>query len=70
MFRYVTDTEALAEKGRRQDEVQKKAGDHKPANSGSLKSAPASSGKEPAVKASEVREAATSLAGKSSAERD
>jgi DNA-binding beta-propeller fold protein YncE len=70
MFRYVTDTEALAEKGRRQDEEQKKAGDHKPANSGSLKSAPASSGKEPAVKASEVREAATSLAGKSSAERD
>lgn len=67
MFRYVTEAEALAEKGHREADEQKKAGGAKPANTSSLKSAPANSEKEVAVKASQ--EAATSLAGKS-AERD
>jgi len=63
MFRYVTDSEALAEKGNRQADEQKKAGSKKPANTSSLKSAPGAPEKEAAVKASEVNEAATSLAG-------
>jgi sugar lactone lactonase YvrE len=52
MFRYVTDAEALAEKGRRQGEEQKKAGGAKPATTSSLKSAPATSSQEVAAKAS------------------
>ncbi len=51
MFRYVTDAEALAEKGRRQDEEQKKAGGTKPATTSSLKSAPATSPQDAAAKA-------------------
>jgi hypothetical protein len=52
MFRYVTDAEALAERGRREGEEQKKAGGTKPANTSSLKSAPATSTQEVAAKAS------------------
>ncbi len=52
MFRYVTDAEALAEKGRRQDEEQKNAGSAKPAKTSSLQSAPAASTQEVAAKAS------------------
>jgi sugar lactone lactonase YvrE len=52
MFRYVSDAEALAEKGHRQDEEQKKAGGAKPATTSSLKSATAKSGEEVAAKAS------------------
>jgi sugar lactone lactonase YvrE len=52
MFRYVSDEEALVEKGRRQDEEQKKAGGTKPASTSSLKSAPATSTQEVAAKAS------------------
>ncbi len=52
MFRYVTDAEALAEKGRRQGEEQKKVGGAKPATTSSLKSAPATSTQEVAAKAS------------------
>jgi sugar lactone lactonase YvrE len=63
MFRYVTDSEALAEKGNRQAEEQKKAGSKKPANTSSLKSAPVAPEKEAAVKASGMNEAATILAG-------
>lgn len=70
MFRYVTDAEALAEKGNRETNDQKKAGGVKPANTSSLKSAPATPDKEAAEKASGVNEAATSLAGNISAERD
>jgi hypothetical protein len=64
MFRYVTDSEALAEKGNRQADEQKKAGSKKPANPSSLKSAPATPDKEAVAKASGVNEATTSLAGK------
>lgn len=70
MFRYISDAEATGELDRRKSEEDKKAGGSKPANSGSLQSAPVSSSKEPAAKASEVREAATNLAGKSPAKRD
>ena len=52
MFRYVTDAEALGEKGHRQDEEQKKAGGAKPATTSSLKSAAAKSGEEVAAQAS------------------
>jgi sugar lactone lactonase YvrE len=52
MFRYVTDAEALAEKGHRQDEEQKKAGSAKPATTSSMKSATPKSGEDIAAKAS------------------
>jgi sugar lactone lactonase YvrE len=52
MFRYVSDAEALAEKGQRQEQEQKKAGGTKPATTSSLKSAAAKSGEETAAQAS------------------
>jgi len=52
MFRYVTDSEALAEKGNREADEQKKAGSKKPANTSSLKSAAAKFGEETAAQAS------------------
>ncbi len=52
MFRYVTDSEALAEKGNRESDEQKKAGNKKPATTSSLKSAAVNSGEEIAAKAS------------------
>ena len=55
MFRYVTDAEALAEKGQRQEKEQKNAGDAKPAKTSSLKSAAVNSEEEIAAKASKQR---------------
>ena len=52
MFRYVTDSEALAEKGNRESDEQKKVGNKKPATTSSLKSAAVNSGEEIAAKAS------------------
>jgi DNA-binding beta-propeller fold protein YncE len=70
MFRYVTDSEALTERGRRESDEEKKAGAAKPANTSSLKSAPTTPDKGAAGKASGVQEATTNLAGTISAKRD
>jgi sugar lactone lactonase YvrE len=52
MFRYVTDAEALAEKGQRQNDEQKNAKAAKPVKTSSLNSAAVKSGEEIAAKAS------------------
>jgi len=68
MFRYVTDAEAMEERDRRKAQKQNKAADGKSENSGAHRLAPAGSGGESIENASGVREAATSLVGKSPAE--
>ena len=65
MFRYVTDAEAMAEKGNEKPTSRRKPENKKPATTSSLKSAPVNSGEEIAAKASK-HEAATSLAEKNS----